>query len=160
MRFRGKCNVEFIDNNKITVERVVNVTDVDTANKICAIEFHGNYKHNDRVKQYNIVPCTEDTMVKPSPDFIRERLLKYANKNLSTNEREKAKDEIYTAFRTYQPSWDDDTLSDILSWYEVGEIKDLKSDIKYLLDEIDGLWCCHYRAHLNNLDEQYTEAIS
>ncbi len=62
MRYRGRVDVEFVNGKKITVEHVVKTDDADMANKICAIEFHGSYKNNNRVKEYHITPCTEDNM--------------------------------------------------------------------------------------------------
>ncbi len=73
------------------------------------------------------------------------------------------KEQIYKAFREYQPSWDDDGLSDVLSYCDEGIIEEYgKPDefAKNLVDELDHLWCCHYRPHLYSLEEQYREAIA
>jgi len=162
MRYRGKVDVEFVTGRNITVEHVINVDDIDTANKICAIEFHGAYKNNDRVKEYHITPCVEDTMERPSKEFVRDRLLIINDLNNSESVRRQAKEEIYKAFREYQPLWDDDGLSDVLSYCDEGILEkyDTPDGIaRELIDGLDGMWCCHYRPHLYNLEEQYKEAI-
>ena len=158
MRYRGKVDVEFVTGTKITVEHVINTDNIDTANKICAIEFHGSYKHNNKIKEYHITPCVEDTMEKPSEEFVKDRLLIINDLNNNESTRRQAKEQIYKAFREYQPSWDDNRLSDVLSYCEEGVIEKCgKPDelAKNLINELDHLWCCHYRPHLYSLEEQY-----
>ena len=50
--------------------------------------------------------------------------------------------EIYKTFREYDPDWDDDCLSDILSYADKGKMFDYINDIDetcyYLLQELDG----------------------
>ena len=165
MRYRGKCIVTFSNDATRTIEHVVNVDNVDIANKICAIEFHSSYKSwlGNRVKKYDIIPCVEDTMTRPTTEFVEERLGIINDLSNKESDRERATNEIYKAFRTYQPSWDDDGLADVLSYCEEGVCEEYgKPDelAKDLVEELDGLWCCHYRPHLDNLEEQYQEAIS
>ena len=171
MKYRGKVNVEFVTGRKITVEHVVNANDIDTANKICAIEFHGSYKNNDRVKEYHIIPCVEDTTKRPSEEFVRDRLLIANDLNNSESARQQAKEQIYKAFKEYQPSWDDDELSDVLSYCEEGVIEEYgKPDeiAKGLVEELDGMWCCHYIVPgielfgqtTPSLEEQYRKAMN
>ena len=163
MRYRGKCIVTFHDDKIRTIDHVVNTDDIEKANKICAIEFHGSYKRDlkDRVKRYDIIPCIEDTMERPSAQFVEEKLRFINDLSNSESSRRRAKDEIYNAFRAYQPSWDDDSLSDILSYCDegicekYGQISKLAKD---LVEELDGMWCCHYRP-AKDLDEQYQKAI-
>ncbi len=163
MRYRGKVNVEFTTGKRITVEHVVNADNIEIANKICAIEFHGSYKHNNRVKEYHIEPCTEDAMERPTTEFVKEKLLIVNDTSRWDRDRQQAKNDIYAAFEAYQPSWDDDGLSDALSYCEDGILEKYGTPeevAKNLVEELDGLWCCHYMPHLDNLEEQYQQAIA
>ncbi len=149
MRYRGKCKVTFVDGTIRTVKHVVQTDDINVANKICAIEFHGSYKRSlgDRVKSYDIIPCVEDTTPRPSAEFVKERLLIINDLNNSEQSRRQAKEEIYKAFIKYQPSWDDDSLSDVLSYADEGIIEEYGSPdelAQSLVEDLDGMWCRHY----------------
>lgn len=74
-------------------------------------------------------------------DWILERLLKLNDLSISYKEREKIKSEIYEEFSTRNDRWDDDNLSDLLSYADVGKLLKYVSDInetcKYLSEEIN-----------------------
>ena len=92
--------------------------------------------------KYELVKCELNTIKLPSIEFVKEKLLKYNNLSTPQKERIKIMQEIYKTFREYDPDWDDDCLSDILSYADKGKMFDYINDIDetcyYLLQELDG----------------------
>ena len=145
MRYRAKVNIEFITGRKITIEHVVKASSQEEAEKHCKL-FAKETLQNSRVKGYEYIPCVVDNMPLPSKKFVIDKLRAVSSIAKSTREKEAAIDDLYKAFRAYQPSWDDDSLADILTYCENSGI--VKNEAEYqamadaLLEELDGDWRC------------------
>ena len=171
VRYRGKIHKIWKNGKDIVNEIITLGDDRETAYKKFIVEAYWDVKHpatKDRLKSYEIISFEEDNMTKPCRNFVVSCLKKCNDLDVSSRDRNYAKDRLYKAFRQYNPCWDDDGLADILSWCEDGILKEYCKDINgdyyeyladNLLNELDHEWVCHYHPH-ESLDEQYERALA
>lgn len=169
-RYRGRIYTKF--GEKIIERDTVALGDtLEDARKKMIIELYNSFKYDKRNVEYKLLSVVEDTTPKPTFEFVKTHLLILNDTAKSIDEHKTSKHELYKSFRTYSPEWDDDELSDILSYCEEGELADkckrieehLHTDglaylINGLLDELDNEWICHYDP-FKPLEEQYEDAI-
>ena len=174
MRFRGKAHILFKDGKELDKEYIAIADNRDDAYKKFIIELYGDYKHPataDRVKSFKEISFEEDHVNRPGVEFIKAKLEEYA---ASPWGRKDIRDKLYGIFRAYNPNWDDDGLSDVLSWSEsynglethckeVEREYHVDDGLEYisnqLLGELDGEWVCHYKPH-KSLEAQYQKALA
>lgn len=139
-RYRGVSQIITSDNQTLKEEAVVKADSFKEAiEKLIRIR---RGLQRDNVISFNI-SVTKDELALPDREFIRRLLLLINDRTKFASEREKAKNEIYSLFRAYQPLWDDDTLADALSYAEEGELLsygDIDKIVDDLLEELDGEW--------------------
>lgn len=77
-------------------------------------------------------------------EWIKEKLLYFNDLSNTDKSRYQALTELYERFRQYNPDWDDDELSNYVSYAETGHLLEYSNDIdescKYLLDELNAHW--------------------
>lgn len=141
-RYRVTFHIEFA--NGKTINKIV-IAKANTENEARAQAKEKTdyfYLNNSHVLKYELVKCELNTIKLPSIEFVKEKLLKYNNLSTPQEERIQIMQEIYKTFREYDPDWDDDGLSDILSYADKGKMFDYINDIDetcyYLLQELDG----------------------
>ena len=155
MRYLGKANIKFINGVKRVVEHVAIANDIEMANAKCKKEFDYSYLNKARVLEYEIIPCVEYDMPLPTKEFVKEQLQIINDIKAKREERNNAKYSLYYEFQQYQPAWDDDGLSDIISFCDFGRLNELCKEyegktyeealdiiISNLLMELDGEWTC------------------
>lgn len=139
-RYRCKVKRVFKSGNERIIEYVVK-----------ANSFHKAYEKipkcriDENIASEEIVHLALDEMKLPDKNGIKQLLesIDKLGKNGTANEIMKYRQKLYDMFRSYQPMWDDDTLSDILSYAEEGELRqcgDLDKIINMFLEELDGEW--------------------
>lgn len=168
MRFRGKATIKFTNGRIVNSEIITLGDDIETAKKKYIIELYGSYKNpvtKPRVEDLQIISFGPDDALKPDFVFLKSRLLNYS---------QQAASEIRQVFEAYNPCWDDDHLSDILTDCELGHLQDTAAEyekyyklpegsgmdylVQNLLNELDQEWVCHYMPD-QDLEKQYQKAL-
>ena len=139
-RYRCKVKRVFKDGAKRIIEYVVKANSFHKAyTKIPKCKIDGYIASED------IIYLALDEMKLPDKHGVKQLLesIDKLGKNGTANEIMKYRQKLYEMFRSYQPMWDDDTLSDILSYAEEDELRqygDLNKIVNMLLEELDGEW--------------------
>lgn len=140
IRYRGRAHVKFKSGRCIDVDRVVRADSFESAQAQLAILFDNYYKNNEFVEYYRTELPWFDTTKKPTLDELKEQILIINNLENVQKMREEAGYKLYEICRTYNPDFDDDTLSDVLSYAKDGclnECGDLDRMVEYILEDLN-----------------------
>lgn len=137
-RYRTTGHITFKGGAVRHVDRVVKAQSYEEANELLQKVFDEGYNY-DYTKEYHIDPAHIDETRKPTFDEIKENILIINDLSNSQEDRYKANVTLYKLCRDYEPEFDDDALSDLLSYAEDGSLSecgDVNAMIKSILEDL------------------------